>query len=138
MDFENVTEDPPDSNLTSPQALGAEIADREDVAFNLDEDAAPTHLDPPLSSLETLANAQRIISQLESASFDDEEDQWRSDEFQVFLHPLQEQFTLDDPHLRLSLEIFVGLSAHSSEESFKVGVLRSGRRIRYDLFIHNI
>jgi hypothetical protein len=91
----------------------------EAILFNLDDNGASDHPNPPQATLESLANTQRIIEQIQGASFDDEEHQWSADEFISFLHPPNEQFCVDDPQLRLSLSIYVSLSAHSSEATYE-------------------
>jgi len=61
---------------------------------------------------------QRIIEQIQGASFSEEQNQWNHDEFDSFLHPPNEQFHINDPQLRLSLLTYVSLSAHSSEATY--------------------
>ena len=56
-----------------------------------------------------------MIEQIQGATFSDEEKQWSEEEFYTFLHPVHEQFCLEDPQLRLSLSIYISLSSHSSE-----------------------
>jgi hypothetical protein len=92
--------------------------DREAVLFNLDNDDNFVHPNPPQATLEDLVNMQRIIEEIQGVSFGDEEKQWNGDEFEYFLHPPHEQFCLGDPQLRLSLSIYVLLSARSSEATY--------------------
>lgn len=61
---------------------------------------------------------QKLIEQIQGASFSNEEKQWSDDKFDTFLHPPHEQFCLDDLQLRLSLLIYMSLSAHSSEATY--------------------
>ena len=70
-------------------------------------------------TLESLVNTQRMIEQIQGASFSEEENQWSADEFESFLHPPNEQFYVDDPQLHLSLLIYTSLSAHSSEATYE-------------------
>ncbi|KAF8476352.1 hypothetical protein DFH94DRAFT_635103, partial [Russula ochroleuca] len=60
-----------------------------------------------------------MISQIRDYSFSHEKSQWTEDEFNSFLDPLQELWNLDDPQLRLSFQIYLSLSAHSSEATYK-------------------
>jgi hypothetical protein len=98
--------------------LGSGNIQDEAALFNLDDNEDVTRLNPPQATLENLANMQNIIEQIRGASFSDEEKQWSDVEFDAFLHPLHEQFCLDDPQLRLSLSIYISLSAHSSEATY--------------------
>ena len=91
----------------------------EAALFNLDDNEVVTRQNPPQATLENLANMQTIIEQIQGASFSDEEKQWSTDEFEAFLHPLHEQFSLDhDPQLRLPLSIYMSLLSHSSEATY--------------------
>ena len=68
--------------------------------------------------LEDLARIQSTISQIRDYSFDHEKIQWTEDEFDSFLNPPQELSSLEDPQLRLSVQIYLSLSAHSSEATY--------------------
>jgi hypothetical protein len=117
------------TSLTAPEMLGSGNLERdhledtqdnsETTLFNLDDNSTFDRPNPPRATLESLANTQRIIEQIQSASFGDEENQWSADEFDAFLHPPNEQFCVDDPQLRLSLSIYTSLSAHSSEATYE-------------------
>ena len=91
----------------------------EATLFNLDDYGTFDRPNPPHATLESLANTQRMIEQIQGASFSEEENQWSADEFESFLHPPNEQFYVDDPQLRLSLSIYTSLSAHSSEATYE-------------------
>ena len=69
--------------------------------------------------LEDLARMESIISQIRDYSFSHEKSQWNEDEFDAFLNPPQEVWNLDDPQLRLSFQIYLSLSAHSSEATYE-------------------
>ena len=87
--------------------------------FNLDNNEDVTRLlNAPQATLENLANMQTMIEQIQGATFSDEEKQWSEEEFYTFLHPVHEQFCLEDPQLRLSLSIYISLSSHSSEATY--------------------
>jgi hypothetical protein len=68
--------------------------------------------------LKDLARMESTISQIREYSFSHEKSQWNEDEFDAFLNPPQELWNLDDPQLRLSLRIYLSLSAHSSEATY--------------------
>src|SRR5204863_5864375 len=91
----------------------------EPALFNLDNDNDVAHANPPQATLESLANMQRTIQQVQGTSFDEERKQWSRDDFDSFLYPPNEQFCVDDPQLRLSLKIYESLSAHSSEVTYE-------------------
>jgi hypothetical protein len=91
----------------------------EAMLFNLDQDDDSAHTRLPQATLESLADIQKVIEQVQSASFIEEEKQWSSNDFDTFLHPPNEQFRIDDPQLRLSLSIYISLSAHSSKATYE-------------------
>lgn len=106
------------SPLSSSSDL--EYTQDETAMFNLDDngdsDCARSNLPP--ATLESLASTQKLVKHIEASSFDAEERQWNRDEFQSFLHPPHDKFCLDDLQLRLSLKIYISLSAHSSEATY--------------------
>jgi len=59
-----------------------------------------------------------IISQIQDYSFEHEKSQWTEDKWDSFLTPPQELWNLDDPQLRMSFQIYLSLSAHSSEATY--------------------
>ena len=124
VDFDAALLDIPDYDVPMDvPSLGSgypEDIQDEAALFNLDdnEDHNITRPNPPQATLENLANMQTIIEHIQGASLSNEEKQWSNDEFDAFLHPLHEQFCLDDPQLRLSLSIYMSLSAHSSEATY--------------------
>jgi hypothetical protein len=91
---------------------------QEPSLFNLDDNDDSAN-PPPLATLNDLASMQKMIEQIRNASFNDEEDQWSSADFDSFIHPPHEQFRLDDPQLRLSMSTYLSLSAHSSEATYE-------------------
>ena len=103
----------PSLNVTDSQSIEDEA-----TLFNLDDDDNFNWLNPPQATLENLASMQTIIEQIQSASFSNEKRQWSDSEFDAFLHPLHEQFCLDDPQLHLSLSTYLAISAHSSEATY--------------------
>lgn len=75
--------------------------------------------EPPVRVvLEDLARMESTISQIRDYSFGHEKTQWTKDEFDTFLNPPQELWNLEDPQLRLSFQIYLSLSAHSSEATY--------------------
>ncbi|KAF8238351.1 hypothetical protein L208DRAFT_328280 [Tricholoma matsutake] len=95
-----------------------------DSPFDLDQDEpSPSHEEdhPQIRvMLEDLARMESTILQIRDYSFGHEKMQWTEDEFDTFLNPSQEPWNLDDPQLRLSFQIYLSLSAHSSEATYKV------------------
>jgi hypothetical protein len=69
--------------------------------------------------LEDLAQMESMISQIRDYSFDHEKSQWHEDKLDAFLDPTQELWNLDDPQLRLSFQIYLSLSTHSSEATYE-------------------
>jgi len=61
---------------------------------------------------------ESLISQIQDYSFEHEKGQWTEDKLGSFLDPLHELWNLDDPQLRLSLQIYLSLTAHSSEVTY--------------------
>jgi hypothetical protein len=117
-DYDVPMEAPPSTSQLSDSALCTGSGDQEEATlFNLDDNDF-NRLGPPQATLENLASMQTIIEQIQGASFGEEERQWSDDEFDAFLHPLREQLCIDDPQLRLSLSIYMALSAHSSEATY--------------------
>lgn len=96
-----------------------EATQDEATLFNLDDYGTFDHPNPPHATLKSPANTQKMIEQIQGASFSEEENQWSTDEFESFLHPPNKQFYVDDPQLCLSLSIYTSLSAHSSEATYK-------------------
>ncbi|KAF8487271.1 hypothetical protein DFH94DRAFT_621774 [Russula ochroleuca] len=109
--------DAPSHSVNADSDNPQDIQD-EAALFNLDDNNNVNCPNPPQATLENLASMQTIIRQIQDASFSDEEKQWSGDEFDTFLHPLHEQFCLDDAQFRLSLSIYMALSAHSSEATY--------------------
>lgn len=70
--------------------------------------------------LEDLVHMESMISQIQGYSFDHEKSQWTEDEFDSFLNPPQELWSLDDPQLHLSFQIYLSLSTHSSEATYNM------------------
>jgi hypothetical protein len=69
--------------------------------------------------LEDLARTVSAISQIRDYSFDHEKIQWSEDELDSFFNPPQETWNFNDPQLRLSFQIYLSLSAHSSEATYE-------------------
>ena len=69
--------------------------------------------------LEDLACTESMILQIQTYSFDHEKVQWSEDELDSFFHPPQEMWSLDDPQLRMSFQIYLSLSSHSSESAYE-------------------
>jgi hypothetical protein len=77
------------TSLTAPEMLGSGNLERdhledtqdnsETTLLNLDDNSTFDRPNPPRATLESLANTQRIIEQIQSASFGDEENQWSAD-----------------------------------------------------------
>ena len=74
----------------------SEDIQNEAVLYNLDDNDSFVCPNPPQATLESLANVQKIIEQIQGASFSEEQNQWSCDEFDTFLHPPNEQFCVDD------------------------------------------
>jgi len=70
--------------------------------------------------LEDLRCMESNISQIWDYSFEHEKSQWTKDKLGSFLDPLHELWSLDDPQLCLSLQIYLSLSARSSEATYDV------------------
>jgi len=68
--------------------------------------------------LKDLRCMESNISQIWDYSFEHEKSQWTKDELGSFLDPPHELWSLDDPQLRLSLQIYLSLSARSSEATY--------------------
>ena len=94
-----------------------------DILPNLDqEESLSNHKPVPPQSrvmLEDLARTEATISQIRDYSFNNEKIQWSEDELESFFDPTQKTWTLDDPQLRLSFQIYLSLSAHSSESTYE-------------------
>jgi len=68
--------------------------------------------------LEDLRCMESNISQIWDYSFEHKKSQWTEDELGSFLDPPHELWSLDDPQLHLSLQIYLSLSARSSEATY--------------------
>ena len=94
-----------------------------DIPFDLDQDdPSPSHeQDQPEIQvmLKDLAHMESTILQIQDYSFGHEKMQWTEDECDTFSNPSQEPWNLDDPQLRLSFQIYLSLSAHSSKATYK-------------------
>jgi hypothetical protein len=114
--------EPMNDNIPEATRISDMESSHEDNLFNLDEDEDISP-EQPRATLKDLANMQDIISDIRNYSFSDEEAQWSSEEFDSFCNPRQElvseTWDLDDPQFRLSLQIYLSLSAHSSEATYK-------------------
>ena len=94
-----------------------------DILPNLDqEESLLNHKPVPLQSwviLEDLAHTEATISQIRDYSFNHKKIQWSKDELESFFDLAQETWTLDDPQLHLSFQIYLSLSAHFSESTYE-------------------
>jgi hypothetical protein len=90
---------------------------------NLDQEEFPSNYEPVPPQfrviLEDLTRTEATISQIREYSFNHEKTQWSEDESESFFNPPQETWTLDDPQLRLSFQIYLSLFAQSSESTYK-------------------
>ena len=62
---------------------------------------------------------QEFIRLTSAAKFDDEEQQWKSDEYNKFRHPPHFKLEVDDPQLCLSLKIYFSLSRNLPEHCYE-------------------
>lgn len=85
-------------------------------ALNLED---PTEAWQDQITLQDLRTSQDTIEQIRSYSFEHEQMQWTKDEFDTFCNPPQDTWALDDPDFKLSLRIYMALSAHSSEATYE-------------------
>jgi hypothetical protein len=93
-----------------------------DSRFDLNQENSPPNHEPIQPQvqvmLEDLAQMESTISQIRDYSFNHEKSQWSEDELDSFFNPPQEMWNLDNPQLRLSFQIYLSLSAHSSESTY--------------------
>ena len=69
--------------------------------------------------MENLATTQEFIRLISVANFNDEEQQWKSDEYKKFCHLPHFKLKVNNPQLCLSLKIYFPLSQDSPEHCYE-------------------
>ena len=62
-------------------------------------------------TLQDLHTSQDTIEQIQTYAFEHEQMQWTKDELDSFCNPPQEMWAIDNPDFKLSLQIYLALSA---------------------------
>jgi hypothetical protein len=94
---------------------GDDCSSNEDSPSSLDQEYPSNHepvlqLPPQFQViLKDLAHSEATISQIRDYFFNHEKSQWSEDKLDSFFNPLQETWTLDDPQLLLSFQIYLSL-----------------------------
>jgi hypothetical protein len=101
------------AGLSNVDDTETEIKDQE----QMDEPGPVIDVEDPIEAwqhqitLQDLRTSQDTIEQIWTYAFEHEQMQWTKDELDSFCNPPQEMWAIDNPDFKLSLQIYLALSA---------------------------